>query len=91
MPTSGLLDKTYHFIMEQLIATGRAPDATRIADELGVSPEEGGKLLRKLFSPLGFPGWFQPKTDTIASFAPFNNIPSNYRLTIEGEQKWFGQ
>ena len=84
------LNKIFSLIMERMIATGQAPNYTEIAAELGVSPSEGRKALRKLFSTLGFPGWFSRKTDDIESFAPFS-ISSNYRLTIEGEQKWFGQ
>jgi len=30
-------------------------------------------------------------TDFITSFAPFNNLPTQYRITIDGQQKWFGQ
>ncbi|MBW2204290.1 MAG: hypothetical protein JRF52_09395 [Deltaproteobacteria bacterium] len=43
-----------------------------------------------LFSA-GVPGWLFPNTDLIASFAPFNNLPTQYRITIDGHQKWFGQ
>jgi hypothetical protein len=46
--------------------------------------------LRELFFP-GFAGWLFPDTDDIASFAPFSNLPTQYRITIEGQQKWFGQ
>jgi len=91
MPKSRHLTKTFHIIIERMIATGQAPNCTEIAVELGVLPSEGRKVLRKLFSTRGFPGWFYPKTDNIASFAPFSNFSNNYRLTIEGEQKWFGQ
>ena len=91
MPGTKYLNKTFHIIVERFIATGNAPTYTEIADELGMSPSEGRKLLRKLFSSPGFTGWFHPKTDDIASFAPFNNSPNNYKLTIDGEQKWFGQ
>ena len=85
------LNQTFHIIIEKLIATGQAPQYTEIAVGLGVSPEKGRKLLRKLFSTLGFPGWLDPKTDDVVSFAPFNNVPTNYRLTIDGIQKWYGQ
>jgi hypothetical protein len=91
MPKSEQLDKTFHIIIEKMIATGQAPNSLEIAQGLGVSPPEGRKALRKLFSTLGFPGWLYPKTDNIVSFAPFNNLPTNYRLTIDEEQKWFGQ
>ncbi len=91
MHSSSDLNKTFHFIMERVIATGKAPDYTEIAAELGVTPAEGQKALRKVFSSFGFPGWFYPHTDTIMSFPPFNIEPTNHRLTIDGEQKWFGQ
>lgn len=91
MPKSSQMDRTFHIIMEKIIATGQAPHYTEIAAGLDVTPAEGRKALRKLFSTLGFPGWLYPKTDTIVSFAPFNNLPTHYRLTIDGEQKWFGQ
>jgi hypothetical protein len=84
-------DLTFHIIMESFIATGQAPHYTEIAAKLGVTPEQGRKALRKLFSGLGFPGWLFPGTDSIVSFAPFNNLPTHYRLTIDGNQKWFGQ
>lgn len=91
MHSSSDLDKTYHIIIERIIATGKAPSYTEIAAELGVPPANGQKALRKLFSSLGFPGWLYPKTDTIMSFAPFNVAPTNHRITIDGAQKWFGQ
>jgi hypothetical protein len=84
------LDKTFHFIMKRMVGTGQAPHYTEIAAELGVSPEEGRKTLHELFFP-GFPGWLHPSTDYITSFPPFNNLPTHYRITIEGEQKWFAQ
>ncbi len=91
MAKTQYLNETFQIILEELIATGTAPNYAQLADKLGVPPRKGQELMRKLFSTLGFPGWFEPKTDSIASFAPFNNIPTNYRLTIDGEQKWYGQ
>ena len=37
------------------------------------------------------PGWMHPDTDLIASFPPFNNQPTQYRISVDGEQKWFAQ
>ncbi|MBU0994333.1 MAG: hypothetical protein KJ737_17720 [Proteobacteria bacterium] len=91
MIKSKLLNQTFHIIIEKMIATGQAPHYTEIASVLDVPPEEGRKHLHKLFSTLGFPGWLYPRTDTIVSLAPFNNLPTQYRLTVDGEQKWFGQ
>ncbi len=85
-----VLDRTFHFIMRRMVETGQAPFYTEIAHELGVSPEEGRKALHDLFSQM-IPGWLFPDTDLVTSFAPFNNLPTQYRITIDGKQKWYGQ
>lgn len=85
-----LLDKTFHVIMKTMVETGQAPHYTEIAAELGVSVEEGRKALHDLFKA-GVPGWLFPETDFITSFAPFNNLPTQYRITVDGQQKWFAQ
>ena len=84
------LDKTFQIIMKYMMETGQAPHYTEIASELDVPIEEGRKALHALFSP-GFPGWLFPHTDYIGSFPPFSNLPTQYRITIDGHQKWFGQ
>ena len=84
------LDKTFSIIMRRMVKTGRAPFYTEIATELGVSLEEGRKALHDLFEA-GVDEWLFPNTDYIASFAPFSNLPTQYRITIDGQQKWFGQ
>jgi len=91
MAEPSLLDRTFSVIMKRMMETGQAPHYTEIAAALGVSPREGRAALRKLFSVRGFPGWLFPKGDTVVSFAPFNNLPTHHRLTIDGQQKWFGQ
>jgi hypothetical protein len=35
--------------------------------------------------------WLVQDTDYIESWAPFSNIPTHYLVTVEGEQKWYGQ
>ena len=84
------LDRAYQTIMKRMVETGQAPYYTELAADLGVTPDEGRKVLHELFSA-GIPGWLFPNTDYITSFAPFNHLPTQYRLTIEGQQKWFGQ
>ncbi len=84
------LDRTFHLIMKRMVATGQAPHYTEIAKEYGVPMEEGRKALHDLFAA-GIPGWLFPNTDYITSFAPFNNLPTQYRITIDGQQTWFGQ
>ena len=84
------LDRIYDVIMRRLIAEGRAPHYTDIAAELGVPPAESLRLLRELMA-VGLPNWLHPDTDLIASFPPFNNLPTQYRLGVGGEWKWFAQ
>ena len=90
MSNPTMLDRTFHVIMKRMVETGQAPFYTELAAVLGLSVEEGRKILHDLFSS-GIPGWPYPRTDLIASFAPFNNLPTQYRITIDGQQKWFGQ
>ena len=90
MSQSSQLDRTYSFIMKRMMETGQAPFYTESAAELGVSVEEGRKALQDLLGA-GIPAWVFPNTSYIVSFAPFNNLPTQYRITIEGQQKWFGE
>ena len=90
MNEQSIFDQTYRFILMKLVQTGQAPHYTEIAGELGLSMEEGRKVVHDLFSK-GMAAWLSPETDLIASFAPFNNQPTQYRITIDGQQKWFGQ
>jgi hypothetical protein len=90
MSDSTRLDETFHIIMKTMVRTGRAPHYSEIAADLGLPMEEGRKALHELFES-GVPGWLFPNTDAITSFAPFNNLPTQYRITVDGEQKWFGQ
>jgi len=90
MKDSILLDKTFNFIMKQMVKSGQAPHYTEIASELEIPMAEGRKVLHQLFST-GVSGWLFPDTDLIASLAPFNNLPTQYKITIDGDQKWFAQ
>lgn len=85
-----MLDKTFHFIMKRMVDTGQAPHYTEIAGEFGLTMEEGRAAVHDLFAA-GIPGWLFPNTSFITSFAPFNNLPTQYRITVDGQQKWFGQ
>ena len=85
-----ILDRAYSNIMQRFIRTGQGPHYTELANDLGLDMEEGRQLLHDLMAA-GIPGWLHPQTDYIASFPPFNNQPTQYRITIEGQQKWFAQ
>jgi hypothetical protein len=90
MNETRLLDKTFHMIMVRTVESGLAPHYTEIAAELGVSMEAGRQALHDLFSS-GVSGWLFPDTDYIASLAPFSNLPTQYRVTIDDQPKWFAQ
>ncbi len=91
MSSTRLLDKTYNKIITQMKETGKAPHYTEIAVSQQIPVEEAKKLLHELIA-LGIPGmWLFPDTDYISSFAPFSNLPTQYRISVDGEQKWFGQ
>ena len=84
------LDRAYYATIRRFINTGRAPHYTELAAELGLPVEEGRQLLHDLIDS-GVPAWLHPGTDYVVSFAPFNNLPTQYRITVDGEQKWFAQ
>lgn len=90
MTDASQLDQTYNFIMRCFVETGRAPHYTDIARAFSVSPDDGKRLLHELMA-VGLPNWLYPETDLIVSFAPFNNLPTHYRASVDGEQKWFAQ
>ncbi len=85
-----ILDRAFHHIMRHFIDTGRAPHYTETAAALGVSIDQGRQLFRDL-EATGYSFFLHPETDQIVSVAPFNNLPNQYRMTINGEQKWFAQ
>lgn len=84
------LDQTYHFILETFVERGRAPHYTEIGRHFAVPPEAGRQMLHDLMG-LALPNFLFPGTDLIAGFAPFSNIPTHYRITIDGRQKWFAE
>jgi hypothetical protein len=90
MADASLMDRVFHYILETMVKEGQGPHYTELAKAFSVKPEEGKALLREL-TGTGIPAWLYDDTDYIASFAPFNNVPTQYRISVAGEQKWFGQ
>lgn len=84
------LDRTFHYVLETVVARGQAPHYTEIASHFSVMPDEGKTMLHDLMAA-GLPNWLHPSTDLIASVAPFNNLPTHYRVAVDGVQKWFAQ
>ena len=65
------------------------PHFTELATALDVPMERGRELVHELMAIT--PGWVHPGTDYIASFPPFNNQPTQYRISVDGRPSWFGQ
>jgi hypothetical protein len=86
-----LLARTYHAIISGMVRDGRAPHYTEIASELSLSPDDARQALHDL-DGAGVPGfWVRPDTDLLESCAPFSNIPTQYLISVEGQQRWYGQ
>ena len=90
MTDTDVLDRAFSSIMQRLVKTGQAPHYTELAKDLDLDMEICRQLLHELMAS-GIPAWLHPQTDYIASFPPFNNLPTQYRITIDGQQKWFAQ
>lgn len=85
-----LVQQAYTTVLEYFLKTGRAPHYTELAVILGLRPQEARQIQRKAAeSALGC--WFVNHTDYVESWAPFSNVPTQYLVTINGQQKWYGQ
>jgi hypothetical protein len=80
----------YHAILTGFVQHGRAPHYTELGLQLDRRPEEARQALHELVN-LGLPTWLHPDTDWIASFAPFSNIPTQYLVSVDGQQRWYAQ
>lgn len=89
-PELRVLSRMYHAIMSGFVRDGRAPHYTDLARHLGVRIEDARQTLHKLMD-MGLPTWLAPDTDYIASFAPFSNIPTQYLVSVDGQQRWHAQ
>jgi hypothetical protein len=76
--------------MGSLVDTGRAPYYADVARALGLAVPDGRRLLHDVMQAYPI-GWLHPETDYIVSFPPLNNLPTQYRVTVRGEQRWFAQ
>lgn len=92
MPTLAERQAIHHAVLRHFMETGRAPHYTELAGPLGVSTERARHLVREAIPELPFSyTWLVPDTDYISSLAPFSSVPTPYRISIDGMQKWYGQ
>ena len=85
-----VLDRMFTALMHGIVETGRAPHYAELATGLGLTVEDSRRLLLDVMQAYPI-GWLHPETDYVASFPPLNNLPTQYRVTVRGEQKWFAQ
>jgi hypothetical protein len=85
-----MLDKVFYAILSRMVETGQAPHYAELALVLGGTTEEARQAVHAIFKR-GYPGWVHPGTDLIASFPPLNNQPTQYRISVKGNHRWFAQ
>jgi hypothetical protein len=90
MGGSELVQSAYTVVVNHFIQTGRAPHYTELAAILNLQPDEARQVQRDA-AEAALACWLVQDTDYIESWAPFSNVPTDYRVTVEGEQKWYGQ
>ncbi len=90
MQESTLVQRAFTAVVQHFVKTGRAPHYIELAAILGLQPEEARRVQHKA-AESSVACWFVKDTDYVESWAPFSNVPTNYRVTINGEQKWYGQ
>jgi hypothetical protein len=90
MADARLTDQMFHRIMRGLVDSGRAPHYAEVAKAMGLAVEDGRRLLLDVMQAYPI-GWLHPETDYIASFPPLNNLPTQYRVSVRGQQQWFAQ
>jgi hypothetical protein len=84
------VQKAYTTILRHVIDTGRAPHHTELAEAIGVSPDDA-KPLQQAAADAAAGCWLCADTDYVQSWAPFSNIPTQYLISVDGIQKWYGQ
>lgn len=90
MAEQDLVQKAYTTIVKHFIRTGRAPHYTELAETLGLLPDEARDVQHEA-ADAALACWFTQDTDYIESWVPFSNVPTQYLVTVDGEQKWYGQ
>ena len=90
MADAQTLDKAYHVIIRSLVDTGQAPHYSELATALGCHIEEGRQIVHDLAGAASASIRLNPDTDWIATVRPFSLIPTPFKISVDGEQKWFG-
>ncbi len=91
MSDPALIQKTYTTILQYFVDHGRAPHYTELAELLGLSADEARQIQREAAQAApAATCWLAHDTDYIESWGPFSNIPTHNRISVDGQQKWYG-
>jgi hypothetical protein len=85
-----LMQLAYTAILRGNIDAGVAPHYTALAEELRVTPDTARDLQREVAEAV-VGCWISHDTDYVHSWAPFSNLPTQYRISVDGVQDWYGQ
>ncbi len=92
MAEQAMIQRAFTTILEGFVANGRAPHYTELADALDISPDAARELQRDAATAAPAAScWLAHDTDHIESWAPFSNVPTHFRLSVDGVPKWYGQ
>ena len=64
---------------------------TELAAEMGCATEEGRQIVHDLAKAGPTSIRLNPDTDWISTVPPLSLIPTPYRITVDGQQKWYAQ
>ena len=90
MADSELVQQAFTSILRHNVEDGVAPHFTALASEFGLTPDDGLELQQEA-TRASVGCWISHETDYIHSFAPFSNLPTQYKVSVDGGQKWYGQ
>jgi len=87
-----MTQRAFTTILEHFVAMGRAPHYSELAQALNIGVQEAREvqLAAVEASPIAS-CWLAHDTDHIESWAPFSNVPTQYFISVDGVQKWYGQ
>ena len=86
------IKSTYNAVLTHFVEHGRAPHYSELARSLNVPLDKARELQRETAAAGPVAGcWMAHDTDHIESWAPFSNVPTHFRISVDGIQRWFGQ
>lgn len=80
-----LLSRAYRALMTGFVRHGRALHYTELGEILGLASDQARQAQKDLVAS-GLPIWEHPDTDLIVAMTPFSSLPTQYRISVNGQQ-----